>query len=312
MENLNWLNLQLFADGGDGGAAGEGAGEASGDASMDAEMARIPERARGAYKKAVEKMKAKAQSQPTNDNPGSAPETPSHIPYADLIKSDEYKEEHQAWMDKTIKERFKKYDGLEEKIGRMRDTLGIVATKYGLDVESENFDDELAKKIAEDDSYYEDYAMSHDMSVEEAKKNLSLERKVKQYEMQEEQRRRQEAEAQTIQKLRANAEKTKAMYPEFNLEAEMQDERFRRLCYATNHDTTAAYVALHGDEIIANRVRVEGEKARQAVANSIALNNRRPMENGLSNQTPTPIDPKPYKGMNAREMKEYALRNMRR
>ena len=48
------LNLQLFADGGDGGAAGEGA--VSGETSTGAEVpAVIPERAKERYKKAVEK-----------------------------------------------------------------------------------------------------------------------------------------------------------------------------------------------------------------------------------------------------------------
>lgn len=316
----NWKWLQLFADGGDGG--GEGGGEASasgaeaqGGASLESAMekAHIPERAKGAFKKAYERRNGAQQVQ--NEPAGTeSTDKPTHVKYEDLIKSDEYKEEHKAYMDRTIKDRFKgqeeRFKQTEERLAKAKEALGVVATKYGLDADSEDFLDSLNAKIAEDDSYYEDYAEAHDISIEEAKKNLNLERKVKTLEAQERQRAEAEAQAKAIAELRANAEKTKAMFPEFDLEMEMQNPKFRNLCVATQGDTTAAYQAVHWNEIIPKKVAAEAERAKQAMVQSIASNNTRPIESGLSKNPAAVVNAKPsYRGMNAAQMKEFAMRN---
>jgi len=319
MKKFKWL--QLFAEGGEGGAdagaSAEGTGAEMGEASeMDAELARIPKRAQGAYKKALERNKA-TQVQSPDNAPSESKETkeeekPQHIPYADLIKSDDYKEEHKAYMDKTIKDRFKKYEAIEANNAKMTEALNVVATKYGLDSSSETFLEDLASKIKSDDSYYEAYAEENDISVEEAKKNLELERKVRQMEAQEEQRRVAEAQAKAIETLRQNAEVTKQKFPDFNLELEMQNEAFRRLCAITNGDTTASYMALHYKEVVPRMVQQETEKAKQAITNSIASGQSRPVESGLSKGSAGVVTtvPHSYKGMNARQMREYALANL--
>lgn len=315
LDNL-WLDLQLFGDGGDGGSAGEGGGEASGEApsgatAMDAELARVPERARDAYKKALEKnRKPAAQVQTTEEPKGE--EKPSHVAYADLIKSDEYKEEHKAYMDKTIKDRFKKYEGMEASNAKMQDMLSKISLKYGLNPDSESFMDDLSARIDADDSFYEDYAMEHDISVDEARKNIELERKVRNLEAMEEQRRQEMAQAEAIRVLRENAERTKAEYPEFDLETEMQNEQFRRQCAVTNGDTTAAYVSLHYRDIITQKVAQESQKAKQAIAQSIATNGSRPIESGMSNAPAAIIQPRPFNNMSAKELKDYANKFLRK
>lgn len=308
-----WLNLQLFGEGGDGGnSTGEGnEGGNSGEASADATLASIPEKARGAYKKALEKNKAKASSQSANDTDNTSGSQPGKVSYMDLIKSDDYKEEHQAYMDKTIQDRFKKYKGIEESNAKMAEALNIVASKYGLDSNADNFLDSLTQRIADDDSYYESYAMEHDISVDEAKKNIALERKVARLEKEEAQRKQEAQNAEVMAKLRASAEKTKLQFPTFDLDTEMQNPKFRSLVISTQGDTTAAYYALHGDSLIAGRVKEETERARQAMANSLIANSSRPIESGLSSQAASVVNTS-FKGMSAKQMKEYALANMRR
>lgn len=310
MLKLNWL--QLFAEGGDGASAGGGTAEAgpSGETAPveDANLSRIPERAKKAYREAVAKHQPKAE--PTVQNQETDSNKPQHLSYTDLIKSDEYKEEHKAYMDKTIKDRFKKYEGMEASNAKMSEALQVVATKYGLDPEADDFLDSLSSKIAEDNSYYEDYAEKHDISVEEARKNISLERKVKALEMQEEARKREEAQAEAVRTLRENSEKTKARFPEFDFETEMQNENFRRLCAITQGDTTAAYMALHWNEEIPRQVSRQAAQAKVAISNSIASNQGRPVESGLSNNPAAVVNAKPsYEGMNARQMREFAMKN---
>lgn len=314
------LNLQLFADGGDGGAS---AGEsAEGSAQPGADIPSfIPEKAKNIYAKAAERKKAKAEPTTGSDEVPTEPketiaeakvETPAHIPFSELIKSDEYKDEHQAYMQKTIGDRLKKYNGIEDENSKMRDVLGLVASKYGLDPTAEDFMDAISKRIEDDDSYYEQYALDHDMSTEEAKKVVSLERKVEKMNQEKQAREAErfenEQKAQAIAKyqhLLSNAEQTKAEFPNFDLETEMKDPRFVRLCQLNNDDTTAAYLAIHHREVISQRVQMATQQVREQVAASVASNQSRPVENGMASQSAS-VQQMNFRGMSLDQVRAQA------
>jgi hypothetical protein len=315
------LNLQLFADGGgdggDGGSASASVGEALGnnDSGEDRILASIPEKARKHYQKAMEKhsgstteasAKSSDNGQSTNDQG-----TTEKLSYQDLIKSDEYKEEHEAFMKKTIGDRLKKYKGIEENLGKHKELLDTVAYKYGVSPDDENFIDVLKEKIDADDSYYENYAMEHDISPEEARKIVTMERKAAQFDAQKEEMARQEQVRQQIMVLRQNAEKTKAQFPGFDLDTEMQDERFRRLCAANNGDTTAAYMACHYNEIIANTVQVASRQIQSQTAQAVSANKARPIENGISSSAPSVVQ-QDFSKMNLKQLREYAEEQRRK
>jgi hypothetical protein len=298
------LNLQLFGEGGDGGSAGEGtAGETTGESLPSG----IPDRAKKNYEKALAKHQPSVakEVQPTNE-PKS-----DKLSYADLIKSEDYKADHQAYMEKTISDRLKKYKGMEEESAKMRTALETVANKYGIDVNSETFLDDLSGKIEADDSFYEDYAMKHDMSPEEARKVVTMERQMQRFEAEKAERAKQEQMQRHIMTLRQNAEKTKAQFPDFNLEAEMQDERFRRLCMANNGDTTAAYMACHWNEIIPRAVNVASRQAQTQAANAVAANRARPSEAGLSSTSSSVVD-NDFRNMDLKQLRAYADEQRRR
>lgn len=300
-----WLDLQYFAEGAEGGEGADG-GSAEGIAETSGEEvlpAHIPERAKKLYKNAVEAHK---QDKPKADpEVQETTEKPAHIPFAELIKSDEYKEEHKAYMDKTISDRLKKYKGIEESNGKMNEALSKVAVKYGLDSNSEDFLDSLTKAIDEDDSYVETYALEHDLSTEEAKKSLEMQRKLEAYETERRMREQQAAQQEQINLLLQSAERTKQVYPEFDLDIEMQNEKFRNLCAVTQGDTLAAYRAIHFDELSAKQGIVTAQKASQQIANSVAANKSRPIENGLSSQA-SAITTTDYSKMSLREIRDAA------
>jgi hypothetical protein len=309
------LNLQLFADGGgdggDGGSASASVGDALGNKeSGEKEIpASIPEKAKKYYQKAMEKHSGSTTNATTQNSDNAQPTngqgTTEKLSYQDLIKSDEYKEEHKAYMDKTIGDRLKKYKGMEEDLGKHKAILDTVACKYGINPDDENFLETLTEKIEADDSYYENYAMEHDISAEEARRIVTMERKASQYDAQKQEMERQEQMRQHIIVLRQNAEKTKALFPDFDLETEMQDERFRRLCAATNGDTTAAFKACHHDEIIANTVRMASKQIQNQTAQAVASNKARPIENGISSQAPSVVQ-QDFKNMNLQQLRKYA------
>lgn len=315
------LNLQLFGDGGgdggDGGSASASVGEAVGGTQSGENKipASIPEKAKKYYQKAMEKTtgsttgettKTSDMAQPTNEQ-----STTEKLSYADMIKSDEYKEDHKAYMEKTLGERLKKYKGIEENLGKHKAILDTVALKYGVNPDDENFLESLTAKIEADDSYYENYAMEHDIDTAEARRIVTMERKAAQYDAEREAQAKQEQMRQQIMVLRQNAEKTKSQFPQFDLDTEMQDERFRRLCAANNGDTTAAYMACHWNEILPATVQMASQKIQAQTAQAVASNKARPIENGLSSTAPSVVQ-QDFRNMNLQDIRKYAEEQRRK
>ena len=316
LKRLLRLNLQLFAEGGDGGDGGSASATGDTGVSIPGENipAHIPERAKKFYQTAVEKTQTKKESPTKPAEPSQATnetKTTEKMSYADLIKSDDYKDEHKAYMDKTISDRLKKYKGLEDNYGKAKATLDIVANKYGVNPDDENFLEVLNQKIEADDSYYENYAMEHDVSTEEARKIVTMERKVAQIEAEKQAQAKQEAMRQQFMLLRQNAEKTKQQFPNFDLDAEMQSDKFRRLCAANNGDTTSAYMACHWDEIIPAQVQMATRQVQEQTAKAVASNKARPIENGMSSNAPSVVQNN-FKGMSLQEIRAYAEEQRRK
>jgi hypothetical protein len=308
------LDLQLFADGGDGGGDGGTASASAGETEGKERPgendipASIPEKAKKYYQKAMAKATNKTVSSETKASDvaqtTNAPNTTEKRSYEDLIKS-EYKDEHKAYMDKAISDRLKKYKGIEENLSQQKALLDTVATKYGVNPEDENFLEVLSQKIEADDSYYENYAMEHDITAEEARRIVTMERKAAQYDAEKEAREKEEQARQHVMRLRQNAEKTKLQFPDFDLDTAMQDERFRRLCVATNGDTTAAFMACHGNEIIASSVQRATRQVQAQTAQAVASNKARPIENGISSTAPSVVS-QDFRKMNLQQIREFA------
>ncbi len=301
------LNLQLFSEGGDGGDGGSATsgGENVGENTGEKIPASIPEKAKRYYEKAMQKTTKSAPKSSDAAQPTNEPSATEKLSYADLIKSDDYKEEHKAYMDKTIGDRLKKYKGMEESLGKHKALLDTVANKYGVNPDDENFLEVLTEKIEADDSYYENYAMEHDISTEEARRIVTMERKAAQYDAQKEEQEKQEQMRQHIMLLRQNAERTKAQFPQFDLETEMQNEKFRRLCAVNNGDTTAAYMACHWNELLSNQVQMASRQIQTQTAQAVAANKARPIENGLSSSAPSVVQ-QDFRNMSLQELRQYA------
>ena len=322
MKDYKWL--QMFAEGDDGEsvsasaepASTEEATEATGesgsqDAQLDSMMAHIPERAKGAFKEAY-KQTRKVEEAPVTPEP-----TVTHVPYADLIKSEEYKAEHKAWADKAFSERFRAKDaeiaGLNQRNAQLSEALGKLAPKYGLDPNSENFFDELTQRLDSDDSIYEDYAMKHDMSVEEAKRSIELQNRVQRMEAEQRQAQLREQNAQMARALDFYSRKTKEQYPDFDLDTEWANDEFRKEAYSHGMDTTIAYEIVHRNEIKQREIADATKKSQVAIANSIASGQNRPVESGLSNKPAAVVRTTPnFEGMSSAQMLEYAKKNLTR
>lgn len=205
-------------------------------------------------------------------------------------KYDSYRKgEGKQFIDKdietAIRRRFKDYNTLKESNTKMQNVMSALATRYGIDA---NDTDALSKAIADDDSYYEKAADNANMSVEQYKKMMRLEA--------------ENAELQRIRAEEANraefnrryaewsaqAEGAKTVYPNLDLNAEMQNKDFFDLVNR-GIDVKTAFEVIHKDEIINGAVSVTAQRTAQAVqqqtVNNIRTKGLRPNESAGSAQS---------------------------
>lgn len=247
------VNLQLFADGGDGGTA---SGGETGVQSSAAEM-----------------------SNNTGVNPTS-PGVESKAEEIDLGKQFEadiagkYKEFYGKKVSETVQKRVKTLSENAEKYKAISSVLPIIAKKYGIDVNDINA---IADAIENDDSYYEAEALERNESVENIRKESQLDRKINYY---NDLISKQKAD-ETLQEWRKQGEALKTIYPNFDLNEEASNEKFIKLLQS-GIDVQTAYEALHHNEIMPQAMQYAAKIAEQKVANSVKANGMRPMENGAS------------------------------
>lgn len=295
------INLQLFAEGGGEGSAPSTAPEGSSTTTGEEVPAFIPEKAKGSFKEFMKSDKFKAPD-PKQEAPAETTPAPTHVSYADLIKSDEYKEEHKAYMDQTLAKRFKKYEGLEERSNKMKGVLDVVAQKYNLDSNSEDFIEKLTEAVNADDAYVENYAIEHDLSNEEARKQINMQRKLDMFEREKQISEEQRAKDERTNRLYMNAEKVKAVFPQFDLETELSNPKFVELCAATNEDVMSVYKLIHQDELFAMQTQAMANQLQQKVAQAVTTNASRPQENGLSGQQAAAVVSPDFKSMSREQL----------
>ena len=304
MENKLRLNLQLFAGEGTGDGGGEGAAATGDNATVDAEQRlrelgvpedKLRKRAnRNAARPARDTGKpaqqesavtepnaqdAAAKEAPTEENANA----PRRLSWDEIMADPEYNKQ----MQSVVQSRLRSAKGAEETLGKITPALELLARKYNLDPANMDYD-ALAKKINDDDGYYEDKALSMGVSVETAKQ-------IDQQERDTARQQREEARNLEDQKLRAHFEKLqqqgdamKKVFPNFDLRAELQNPAFARMT-SPNVDISVedAYYAVHRNEIQTAAMQATAQRTAQNISKSIQAGNRRPDEAGASGQAPS-------------------------
>ena len=284
-----FLNLQLFAEGG-GAAAGTGSGDGGGTGA---------EGTQGVTAAAAMSQRKGAKSNPLADVVyGKQAATEVTVPAAEgqqvetaaqpdrnaefekLIKG-EYKDQYDARVQDTVQKRLKSSKETVDKFNALAPTLELLASKYGVD--STNIE-ALNAAIQEDDSYYEQEALEKGVTVQQLKEIRKMEREnaVLKQQMQE-QESRENANKLYAQWMQQEQD-TKAVYPSFSLETEMQNPRFIDLL-RSNIDVRTAYEVLHKDEIIRGAMQFTAQTMEQKITNKIKANGARPTEGGMGAQS---------------------------
>lgn len=260
---LEVINLQLFAEGGDAGAAGS--------ADSGAQVAGGNEQ---------------SESQVATDN--GAEES-----FEDLIKG-RYKKDFDARVQDIISKRFKNSQAAEDNLAKMTPMLNVLGQRYGIDTSNLNevdFD-KLANSVFEDNSYFEAEALEKGMDVNTLKQLKKMEMENNQLRAAMQQRQQQEAQQQAWNKLVMESEKVKQLYPSFDLASEMENPKFGRLV-AHGVDARTAYEVIHRDEIQAATMQFTAQKTAEKISNAVMSNNNRVTENGIgqTQAAETKLDP---------------------
>ena len=295
MSYIEGLNLQLFAEGGEGGGEGAATGESAGDPGQHllelgvpaekirkrqkAAPAKLPEGA--VMQKAAEPVAGAESTEETKTEETNAPRMSW-----DEIKADpEYSKRYDEEMQNAVKTRLKSAKGAEETLSKMDPVWEVLGRKYNLDAQSPTFHDDLVKAVNDDNAYYEDKAIEMGVPVETAKKIDQQEREEARRKREETRTLEQQKIQQHIQSLEQQGEAMKQTFPSFDLRKELQNPAFARMTSpGVGLSVEDAYYAVHRKEIQAAAMQVTAQKTAQKISNSIQAGQRRPAENGTSGQ----------------------------
>ena len=317
------INLQLFADGGasagaapSGGAAAAGA-ETQGESSFSA--LNIPDKAKHIFEK-MPKATVNEQAnssentetkQEKNGETSSKDTEIKKVPFSELIKSDDYKEEAQQYFDSRIGKRLAKFKGLEADNQAMRDIIDKVNLRYGINTESDTFLADFAAAIENDTRLYEDEAANAGMTVDEYVKVKNAERIIAQNKAAERNREFNESVQRHVSNLIQQAEAFKQKVPNFDIELEMENPQFKKLVDppelgGVGLSVENAFNAFHHNEIMQATLTNAVNQASISTANAVQANMNRPQESGLntSRTAVTKTDPSTLKLEDFRKIHE--------
>nr|DAX92722.1 MAG TPA: hypothetical protein [Caudoviricetes sp.] len=262
-------NLQLFAEGSEGGTSAAGVATGS-----NADTAN--------------------NSQPAIDtgaiatNSSQIDATDKTTAFNEMING-EYKSEYQTSLEsalsKRLKTRDKKIAEHEMFRGQVSPLLDKLAVKYGID-DATNIE-AIMQAAEKDDSYYEEYAMNRGVDVKTAKELIKAERITAENERRQADEQRQQEFNQKYNSWLQQAAVTQQKYPAFDFEYESTNEetgeQFRRLLNS-GVDVETAYTVIHRNEIMGGAMQFAYQSAQQEMADARTARSARVNENGTSSQ----------------------------
>lgn len=266
------LMLQLFAEGGDGGTGAEGTTGVT-------ETVAVSQTRKATNPLANVKYGKQEEAAPPPEEPKQTATPDRNAEFEKLIKG-EYKDLYDARMQNAIRGRLKATEDTVNRFNALTPTLELLAEKYGVDA---NDVEALNKAIEEDESFFQDEALEKGMTVQQLKEFRKMQRENADLKRQMSDQQTKERAEMLYASWVDQGEKTKTVYPSFDLKAEMQNPRFVDLL-RNNIDVRTAYEVLHKDEIIPAAMQFTAKTVEQKLTNKIIAGGQRPTENGMNSQ----------------------------
>lgn len=281
------MELQLFAEGGDGGS---GAGETSQSAGADSSPSRgALGRTENSALDEQGSTDQKAEGSGSENGEGEAGEEAKKPSPAERrrafgqMMSGEYKDLADEMMQNAVQIAAQNLEASPE----MRGLLEAIAEKYGTDAtDLTALTDAIRNGVVKDDAYFERIAMEKGISVRTAREMDKLETQNKRLTAQQQaaqQMQKAAAErariAQIQAKWDAEAEALKAKYPEFDREEVLANPEVEKMMRA-GCSMEAAYRAAYFDRLMARQTAATAQQTEQGVLNRVQQRASRPAENG--------------------------------
>ena len=297
------MDLQLFAEGGEGGAAetagsapagggaeSSAAGTASfaaGDtlgngqqvqnaqvaAELNRQMKRHPE-LKQVYGQRPRQAQPAAEAQPGEKTIQEK---------WDELKKGEYKDMYGADVQKAIQDRFKNQADLQKQLDALQPILEAGKKIYGVEDTAA-----LADAIRNDDRLRqaeEDEAEAAGMTVESFRTLKKLEEDNQRYRQQEQQTIEEQMLRNHYQKLVQQAEEMQKVFPGFDLQEELKNPEFMRLTSPNvGVSVENAFYAIHGKSVAAESMKAGMERAQKQLGQTIKAQGMRPIEGAAHGQ----------------------------
>ena len=260
------LNLQFFADGGEGGTSGEGA--------------------TGVTESAAEAQTTGVTAPAAED----AQAVDLDAEFEALING-KYKDAYGKKTKGIVSERVKnlKSENTDHlaKLDSQKAILEEIAFKYGLEADDL---EGLSKAIKADKTYEEQQAFNEGKSLDEwlaakkeSRENATRIKELATLRAQVQEQKNREAFMKQYAEWDSHTEEIKKFYPSYDLSTEMKNKDFVQHL-RNGFSPMDAYKFVHMDEILSSAMSHATATAKKQVTDSIIANGTRPTENGMSSQ----------------------------
>lgn len=284
MLNERELNLQLFAEGGDGSSAGAGSAT-TGENNVSSVAEKKGEYANVLFGKQAEPLTSETvkETKPTDQAKEEVTDPQKEAQdkrkaFLDLVKG-EYKDIYTQETQNIINKRFKETKELEAKNAQYQGLVDNLMAKYNVtDFKA------LTTAIDNDNSAWETFADEAGMSVDQYKQFKTMERENARLKAEQSQRIAQANADAQLQRWNEEAKAVKDKFPNFNLEADVKDQRFQAML-RSGVPMEHAYKTLHFDELMQDSVKTTAENTEKAVVENIRAKGSRPSENASSTKS---------------------------
>nr|DAG65539.1 MAG TPA: YsxB-like protein [Caudoviricetes sp.] len=280
------LELQLFAEGGDGSGAGETSQSAGADSSPSRGALGRTENAALDEQGSTD---SKAEGSGSENGEGEAGEEAKKPSPAERrrafgqMMSGEYKDLADEMMQNAVQIAAQNLEASPE----MRGLLEAIAEKYGTDAtDLTALTDAIRNGVVKDDAYFEKIAMEKGISVKTAREMDKLETQNKRLTAQQQaaqQMQKAAAERARIAQIQARwdaeAEALQAKYPDFDREEVLANPEVEKMMRA-GCSMEAAYRAAYFDRLMARQTAATAQQTEQGVLNRVQQRASRPAENG--------------------------------
>ena len=227
------VNLQVFAgEGGAGAGSGTGTGGATG----------VTGSAPGSQMGGTD-LSGVQYGLPVSGQVATAEADDRASRFDEMIKG-EYKDLYDAKVQDIVQRRLRNSKETVDKYNALTPTLELLSRKYGVDATDIKA---LTAAIEEDDSYYEDEALEKGITVEQLKSIKKMEKENAELKAQMREKEVRQKADQIYAGWMDQAQQMKAVYPSFDLNAELRNQKFVDLL-RSNIDVRTAYGEAGGAE----------------------------------------------------------------